>query len=92
MHAERGNTKHGPQLDEQLEQETRGMVQGHGGSPHVEPFRESEPLPDDTDDPEVERAYRGGAGKIDETGQADGVGGVDDPDPAGRPDKTEEDV
>ncbi len=56
--AERGNTKHGPQQDEQLEQETRGMVQGHG-SPHVEPFRESEPLPDDTDPPEVERAFRG---------------------------------
>ncbi len=56
--AQRGNTTHGPRVDEQLEQETRGMVQGHG-SPHAEPFRESEPLPDDTNDPEVERAFRG---------------------------------
>ena len=54
---QRGNTKHGPELDEQMEQESRGMVQGHG-SPHAEPFRETEPLPDDTDDPEVERAFR----------------------------------
>lgn len=55
--AQRGNTTHGPRMDEQLEQETRGMVQGHC-APHAEPFRETEPLPDDTDDPEVERAFR----------------------------------
>ena len=55
--SQRGNTKHGPQLDEQMEQETRGMVQGHG-SPHAEPFRETEPLPDDTDDSSTERAFR----------------------------------
>lgn len=55
--AQRGNTTHGPNLDDELEQETRGMVQGHGGSPHAEPFRETEPLPDDTDDPEVEEAF-----------------------------------
>lgn len=54
---QRGNTKHGPRLDDQMEQETRGMVQGHG-SPHAEPFRESEPLPDDTDDPVTERIFR----------------------------------
>ena len=54
---QRGNTKHGPRLDEQMEQETRGMVQGHG-APHAEPFRESEPLPDETDGAEVERAFR----------------------------------
>lgn len=54
--AQRGNTTHGPRTDEQLEQEARGMVQGHG-APHAEPFRESEPLPEDTDDPEVERAF-----------------------------------
>lgn len=54
---QRGNTTHGPELDEQMEQETRGMVQGLG-SPHAEPFRESEPLPDDTDDPEIEQAFR----------------------------------
>ena len=55
--SQRGNMKRGPQLDDQLEQETRGMVQGHG-SPHAEPFRETEPLPDDTDDQDVERAFR----------------------------------
>ncbi len=54
--SERGNTKHGPALDEEMEQETRGMVQGHG-RPHAEPFRESEPLPDDTDPDDVERAF-----------------------------------
>lgn len=59
---ERGNSKHGPQLDEQMEQETRGMVQGHG-APHAEPFRETEPLPDDTDPAEVERAFRGDRGE-----------------------------
>lgn len=62
--SERGNSKHGPQLDEQMEQETRGMVQGHG-APHVEPFRETEPLPDDTDPEEVERAFRGVRGEGD---------------------------
>lgn len=61
--AQRGNTKHGPQLDDQMEQETRGMVQGHGSS-HAEPFRETEPLPDDTDDQTTERAFRN-----DETGE-----------------------
>lgn len=55
--AQRGNTKHGPNLDDQLEQETRGMVQGHGSSPHAEPFRETEPLPDDTDSAEVQDAF-----------------------------------
>ena len=54
--AERGNTKHGPELDEQMQHEAQGLVQGHG-HPHAEPFRETEPLPDDTDDPEVRRAF-----------------------------------
>ncbi|MER7797724.1 hypothetical protein [Microbacterium sp. NPDC096154] len=56
--AQRGNTTHGPEMDEELERETRGMVQGHASAPHAEPFRESEPLPDDTDDPEAEQAFR----------------------------------
>jgi hypothetical protein len=56
--AQRGNTKHGPALDEQMEQEARGMVQGHGTA-HVEPFRETEFLPDDTDAPDVQRAFGG---------------------------------
>ncbi|SDL15538.1 hypothetical protein SAMN05216282_1368 [Cryobacterium psychrotolerans] len=54
---ERGNTTHGPELDDKLKQETGGMTQGHG-APHAEPFRETEPLPDDTDAPEVDRAFR----------------------------------
>lgn len=54
--AQRGNTTHGPNLDEQLEQESRGMVQGHGAA-HAEPFRETEPLPDDTDSEEVQEAF-----------------------------------
>ncbi len=57
--AERGSTKHGSELDEQLEQESRGMVQGHGGEPHAEPFRETEPLPDDTDARKVQDAFDG---------------------------------
>lgn len=61
--AQRGNTTHGPNLDEQLEQESRGMVQGHG-APHAEPFRETEPLPDDTDSPEVQEAFERGAPEI----------------------------
>lgn len=56
--AQRGNTKHAQELDDQLEQETRGMVQGHPGAAHAEPFRETEPLPDDTDDIETQRAFR----------------------------------
>ncbi|MGO3146090.1 MAG: hypothetical protein ACTIJ6_00280 [Leucobacter sp.] len=58
MNAERGNTKHGPELDEEMKHEVQGMVQGHG-RPHAEPFRETEPLPDDTDSEEVQSAFEG---------------------------------
>jgi hypothetical protein len=50
---ERGNTKHGPAQDEQLKHEAQPIVQGHGGSSHVEEWRQTEPMPDDTDDAEV---------------------------------------
>jgi len=50
--AERGNTKHGPVQDEELKHEAQSFVQGHGPS-HVEEWRQTEPMPDDTDDPEV---------------------------------------
>lgn len=53
---ERGNAKHGPRQDEELAHEAQPIVQGHG-SAHAEGFRESEPLPDDTDDAEVRDAY-----------------------------------
>jgi hypothetical protein len=56
--AERGSTKHSPRIDDELEQETRGMTQGHAGAVHVESFRETEPLPDDTDDVDVDAAFR----------------------------------
>ncbi len=60
MDAERGNTTHGPELDDEMKREAQGMVQGHG-RPHAEPFRESEPLPDDTDDEAVQRAFDRGS-------------------------------
>jgi hypothetical protein len=50
---ERGNTKHGPAQDEQLKHEAQPIVQGHGGNSHVEEWRQTEPMPDDTDDAEV---------------------------------------
>lgn len=53
--SERGNTTHGPRLDDELKHETQSIVQGHGPS-HVEEFRQTEPLPDDTDDQETQAA------------------------------------
>lgn len=60
---ERGNTKHGPRLDEQLAHEVRGLVQGAPTDARVEEWREPEPAGEDqleaTAIPEGER--RGGA-------------------------------
>lgn len=53
---ERGNTTHDPEQDEQLAHEAQGIVQGRGGSGHVEEARQTEPLPDDTDSDDVQRA------------------------------------
>ncbi|PZF57680.1 hypothetical protein DEJ23_05915 [Curtobacterium sp. MCSS17_008] len=50
---DRGNTTHGPELDDQLAHEAQSIVQGHGSNAHVEEFRQSEPVPDDTDDAET---------------------------------------
>ncbi|OII09018.1 hypothetical protein [Curtobacterium sp. MCBA15_008] len=50
---DRGNTTHRPELDEQLAHEAQSIVQGHGSNSHVEEFRQSEPVPDDTDDAET---------------------------------------
>ncbi|HEV7168879.1 MAG TPA: hypothetical protein VGN49_13030 [Micrococcaceae bacterium] len=55
--AERGSTKHGPGLDDQMKHETDGMVKGNQPA-HVEEFRETDPFPDDTDSPEVWEASR----------------------------------
>lgn len=57
--AERGSSKHGPILDEKMQQETRGL-RNAGQSPHVEDWRETEPVPDETDSPEVQEAFGGG--------------------------------
>jgi hypothetical protein len=54
---ERGNSTHGPALDDQMQHETQGLRQG-GRSGHAEEFRETEPLPDETDSQEVREAVR----------------------------------
>lgn len=54
---ERGNTTHGSALDDQMKHETQALRQG-GRSGHAEEFRETEPLPDDTDSQEVREAAR----------------------------------
>lgn len=55
--AERGNTKHGHELDDQLKHEARKIVQGNQPA-HVEEFRETEPFPDDTDPEEIREALQ----------------------------------
>jgi len=55
--AERGNTTHGQNLDDQMKHETQGMVRGNKPA-HAEEFRETEPFPDDTDPAEVQEALR----------------------------------
>lgn len=55
--AERGNTTHGPGLDDQIEQETAGMTSGTQPA-HVEEFRETEAFADDTDSEQVQEAAR----------------------------------
>ncbi len=65
--AERGNTKHGSELDDQMKHETEGIVRGTK-PPHVEEGRETEPFPDETDPQEVNP----------ETGNGDAGGGPDD--------------
>lgn len=59
---ERGNSKHGPRLDEQMAAEVRGMVQGTAGS-RVEEWRQPEPAGEDQPEPTTVPAgdYRTGA-------------------------------
>jgi hypothetical protein len=52
---ERGSGKHGPELDDQIEHETSGMISGNQPA-HVEEHRETEAFPDDTDPQEVQDA------------------------------------
>jgi len=53
--SERGNTTHGFNLDDSLRHEEQPIIQGHRPG-HVEEFRQTEPLPDDTDSDEVNQA------------------------------------
>lgn len=55
--AERGNTTHGHELDDQMKHEARKIVQGNQPA-HVEEFRETEPFPDDTDPEEIREALQ----------------------------------
>jgi hypothetical protein len=64
---ERGNTKHDPEQDEQLRHEAQGIVQGRGGVGHVDEARQTEPLPDDTDSPEVLQASGMDGALVDDT-------------------------
>jgi hypothetical protein len=50
---ERGNTKHGPLQDDKLARETQGMVRGSPQRPHLEEWREVEPM--DGADPSATR-------------------------------------
>jgi hypothetical protein len=47
---ERGSSKHGPRLDEEMEHEVRGMLQG-GVDTRVEEWRDPEPAGEDQPDP-----------------------------------------
>jgi hypothetical protein len=47
---ERGSAKHGPRLDDQMEFEVRGIVQG-GTDSRVEEWRDPEPAGEDQPDP-----------------------------------------
>jgi hypothetical protein len=53
--AERGNTKHGQELDDQMKHEAQGVVHGNQAG-HVEEARETEPFVDDTDSAETREA------------------------------------
>lgn len=68
--AERGNTKHNQELDDQMKHEVQGMVRGTKPA-HVEEARETEPFPDETDPEEVRDALNPNTGK----GEAGGGGG-----------------
>lgn len=52
---ERGNTKHGSELDDQMKHEVEDALQARQPN-HVEEHRQTEPWVDDTDDPAVRSA------------------------------------
>lgn len=53
---ERGDTRHTPRLDDELKHESQSLVQGQPGPGHVEEWRQTEGMPDDTDAPEAAEA------------------------------------
>jgi hypothetical protein len=62
---ERGSSKHGRRLDEQMEQETRGMVQGGPSDGRAQEWHDPEPPGEDQPDvgavPHPDAGERGGA-------------------------------
>jgi hypothetical protein len=62
---ERGNSKHGPILDEVMQQEVRGLLQGQPTDSRTEEWHDPEPSGEDQPDaaelPEPEMEHRGGA-------------------------------
>jgi hypothetical protein len=48
---ERGNTKHGPRLDEEMAHEVQGRIQGRGAGGRTEEWREPEPPGEDQPNP-----------------------------------------
>jgi hypothetical protein len=62
---ERGSSKHGARLDDELEREVRGVLQGSPGSARVEEWHDPEPPGDDQPEvaqvPEPELERPGGA-------------------------------
>jgi hypothetical protein len=55
---ERGNSKHGPRLDEAMDHEVRGMLQGKVASSRIEEWHDPEPSGEDQ--PEVAEYTRPG--------------------------------
>jgi hypothetical protein len=58
---DRGNSKHGPRLDEQMEQETRGLTQGGPTDGRAEEWHEPEPSGEDQPDVGTGRSQMGGS-------------------------------
>jgi hypothetical protein len=58
---ERGNSKHSPRVDEQLEREVEGTVHGIAGS-RAEEWREAEPAGDDQPEPTLVPEGENGTG------------------------------
>lgn len=62
---DRGNSKHGPRLDDQMASETRGLVQGQPANSRAEEWHEPEPSAEDQPNnsliPELTAGHEGGA-------------------------------